>query len=271
LEPARWDTQLRLRSARGSFSTAVGNGSKLANSQRIRQSGKEPLPIPTFGSLDHGSSLSTSPGETAGVWWCLDQWHWLNMRCGPRGSQRWFQKPKSEGYPVARGYLRQVWNGQHDFWITRHTHFLVQEGPKMSTYCGDPIQSPACWNSSIWVQNPNFTVTGRILRVEHILMNIFEYIWYDFFLSNLGMMIQIDMFFDGWNQQARDLKYEGAQATCWKHAEPGLHVALRQPQKGSVMPSRSSRSLPFFLGGAKHQWEFQDPIDWRYLPYIRPI
>ena len=52
-------------------------------------------------------------------------------------------------------------------------------------------------------------------------------------------MIQIDRFFDGWSQQARDLKYAGAQATCWKHAEPGLHVALRQPQKGPVNVSHA--------------------------------
>ena len=228
---------------------------------------KEGRSLCRFPPLDHWRSWNPAFGVT--------RWNrWRLMVFGPvalaQHAHRWPQKVNQKVYPVARGYLRQVWNRQHDFWITRHTHFLVQEGPKMST-CGDPIQWPACWNSSIWVQNPNFTVTGRILRVEHILMNIFEYIWYDFFLSNLGMMIQIDMFFDGWNQQARDLKYEGAQATCWKHAEPGLHVALRQPQKGSVMPSRSSRSLPFFGGGAKHQWEFQDPIDWRYLPYIRPI
>ena len=29
--------------------------------------------------------------------------------------------------------------------------------------------------------------------------------------------------------------------------------------------SKSSRSIP------SCQWPFQDPIDWRYLPYIRPI
>ena len=37
-----------------------------------------------------------------------------------------------------------------------------------------------------------------------------------------------------------------------------------------LYPTKSTNHL-FEVGHEYYQWPFQEPIDWRYLPYIRPI
>ena len=65
-----------------------------------------------------------------------------------------------------------------------------------------------------------------------------------------------------------DVDYQRARGHWTPMAHGFPQNSVRQRWNGRF-PFGGALFRGCFLGGLQHQWEFQEPIDWRYLPYIR--
>jgi len=74
------------------------------------------------------------------------------------------------------------------------------------------------------------------------------------------------VFFRGWFPTAVTVGYENVS-----FPEPKPRVPELEREKSAGTLKSGSCCVAKLVNGFIIQWPFQEPIHWRYLPYIRPI